>query len=149
MKSLFDHNTYTDIQLRISHLNNTTTPKWGKMSVDQMLKHCQGPLKVGLEKMSLNKPNFLFKAVVRPFTFMLYNDKEWKPGLPTAKEFVVSDAQNFEQEKATLLELIKDFHGKGEGYNWPVHPIFGKFSGEQWGKMQYKHLDHHLRQFGV
>jgi hypothetical protein len=30
-----------------------------------------------------------------------------------------------------------------------VHPIFGKLSQGDWLTWGYRHVDHHLRQFGV
>ncbi|MDZ4803510.1 MAG: DUF1569 domain-containing protein [Candidatus Eisenbacteria bacterium] len=29
------------------------------------------------------------------------------------------------------------------------NPIFGNLSVDEWGKLSWKHLDHHLRQFGA
>jgi hypothetical protein len=29
------------------------------------------------------------------------------------------------------------------------HPFFGPMTAEEWGIISYKHLDHHLKQFGV
>jgi hypothetical protein len=31
----------------------------------------------------------------------------------------------------------------------PEHFIFGAMTMEQWNALQWKHIDHHLRQFGV
>lgn len=33
--------------------------------------------------------------------------------------------------------------------SWPPSRVFGRISGRSWGVLQHKHLDHHLRQFGV
>ncbi len=29
------------------------------------------------------------------------------------------------------------------------HPVFGRLSVDDWGRLSWKHLDHHLRQFGL
>ncbi|MEC8832876.1 MAG: DUF1569 domain-containing protein, partial [Bacteroidota bacterium] len=83
------------------------------------------------------------------FKKSLYNDKPWKQGLPTAKGFKVVDDKDIAEEREVLIELINDFHSKKDQKEWDPHPVFGSFTPEQWGQMQYKHLDHHLRQFGI
>ena len=86
---------------------------------------------------------------MKTFKGMMYNDKPWKQNLPTAKEFIVTNTKEFEKEKTQLISLLEEFNQKNENKALPPHPIFGSFTNEQWGKMQYKHLDHHLRQFGA
>jgi hypothetical protein len=149
MKSLFQPEAYSEVKQRIENIDANTTPKWGKMNAGQMMAHCQKPLEVPLKKSPLKRPGFFTRLLFKSFKKAMYNDTPWKQGLPTAKGFAVTDERDFEKEKATLVGLIDEFHEKGENHNWMNHPAFGKFSAEQWGKMQYKHLDHHLRQFGV
>jgi hypothetical protein len=147
MKSLFSDDTLTEIKNRIENLEPNQRPTWGKMYASQMLAHCKFPLQVALEELQLKKPNLFKRLLFSLFKSSLYNDKPWKQNLPTAKEFVVTDEKVFKKEKIELLEYIDRFHEKKNQTNWPPHPIFGSFSNEQWGKMQYKHLDHHLKQF--
>ena len=79
----------------------------------------------------------------------MYNDKLWKKNLGTPKEYKVVSDKNFQIEKGKLLELIDDFYAERNKDFWDPHPVFGNFTHDQWGMLQYKHLDHHLRQFGV
>ncbi len=147
MKSLFEEAAKAEIQDRIEQLSDTRNPTWGKMNASQMLHHCQFPLKVALKKEHPSmKPNFLAKLF---FKKSMYNDKPWKKNLPTLSKFKVPDQKNFNTEKEALLTLIQEFSEKKNVTSWDPHPMFGTFTGEQWGKMQYKHLDHHLRQFNV
>lgn len=147
MKSIFDTNAYNDILKRIETLNAHTSPQWGKMSVGQMVWHCQGPLNIILEKNDYGmKPSLLAKLL---FKKSLYNDKPWKKGLPTAKFLKTKEAKNFTEEKNKLTALINELNSHREKQEWKAHPAFGYFTRDQWGQMQYKHLDHHLRQFGV
>lgn len=149
MESLFTTNAHNEIMSRIEKLDNNAQAKWGKMNVSQMLAHCNFPLQVALQDMKLKKPNALKRWLFSFFKSSLYNDKPWKQSLPTTKEFIVSDAKEFTNEKSRLKEIIERFHNEKTKSEWPAHPMFGKFTQEQWGKMQYKHLDHHLKQFGV
>ncbi len=149
MKSLFETGAYNEIIDRLERLNPESQALWGKMNVAQMLAHCKEPLKVPLEKIILKKPNAVMKFLFSFFKKTLYSDKPWKKSLPTSKEFIIADARDFEKEKKELMAWVNEFHAEKNKTEWPPHPFCGPFTPEQWGKMQYKHLDHHLRQFGV
>jgi len=150
MKSLLDKETLSEITNRFGNLDNQTNPKWGKMKASQMVKHCQISFEVlnGTVKME-TKVSFIKKIIFSMMKPLMYNDKPWRKNVPTPKEFIISGEVNFTNERETLLNLIHDFHKRKNQSEWPKHPVFGKFTGEQYGKMNYKHLDHHLSQFGV
>ncbi len=79
----------------------------------------------------------------------MYSDKPWKKNLPTMKQFKETTPRDFEIERKKLNELLDELESQRERNNWKAHPTFGEMTKEQWGKMQYKHLDHHLRQFNA
>lgn len=149
MKSLFSDEAVAEIKSRIEQLQIIHKPVWGKMNSSQMLAHCKFPLKVALGELQLKKPNMFKRILFSLFKSSLYNDKPWKHNLPTTPEFIIFDDKDFETEKTALLTEIDKFHNKKTQTEWPPHPMFGSFTSKQWGQMQYKHLDHHLTQFGV
>ncbi|WP_159022755.1 DUF1569 domain-containing protein [Formosa sp. L2A11] len=150
MNTLFEDNATKSIIRRLNTLTEENLAKWGKMNVGQMLKHCQRPLNICFRSRKLNsKIGFIKKTMLSFFKTSLYNDKPWMQNLPTAKEFIITSPQDFSTEKKNIVELIEEFSKKTEIETWPNHPLFGYFTPEQWEKMQYKHLDHHLTQFNV
>lgn len=149
MKSLFDFHTLQEVLQRIEQLNEKKEAQWGKMNVTQMIKHSQKPLKLANGNLTLERPNPIVRTIFKLFKKSLYDDKPWKQNLPTAKEFVSKDTNDFNVERERLILDLQEFGKKSTNLHWPEHPMFGKFTTEQWGKMQYKHIDHHLRQFGV
>jgi hypothetical protein len=149
MQSLFNETAYAEILERLDNLSPESQAQWGKMDVAQMLAHCQEPLKVPLGKLILAKPNAVMKLLFSFFKKSLYNDKPWGQGLPTSKEYKIVDERDFQKEKEALKSLIEEFYSERNKTEWPPHPFCGHFTTEQWGKMQFKHLDHHFRQFGV
>ena len=149
MNSIFEEATYASVLERIAAIDANTEKQWGKMNAAQMFHHCQFPLALAMGRETLKKPNFLMKMVMKSFKTSMYNDKPWKQGNPTVKKFKVTEEKNLEEEKEKLTNLVKDFHQEKTRTAWESHPAFGEFTHDQWGKMQYKHLDHHLRQFGV
>jgi hypothetical protein len=149
MKSIFTAEAHNEIINRLEKLDEQAKAKWGKMTASQMLAHCNFPLQVALQDISLEKPNFFKRLLFSAFKSSLYNDKPWRQNLPTTKEFIINDDKDFNTEKKRLVEIINRFYEEKKKSKWPAHPMFGEFTQEQWGKMQYKHLDHHLKQFGV
>ncbi|WP_353778882.1 DUF1569 domain-containing protein [Winogradskyella sp. 3972H.M.0a.05] len=147
MKSIFEESSYNELKSRISNLNENSEAAWGKMNVGQMVWHCQGPLNIILQKTDYGmKPSWVAKLF---FKKSLYNDKPWRKGLPTAKFLKTNDDKNFDTEREQLVALMDEAYSHREKAEWEPHPAFGYFTAQQWGQMQYKHLDHHLKQFGV
>ncbi len=147
MKSLFDKEAYEEIVARIDSLSPDSQWQWGKMSVGQMAWHCQFPLKIAIKNEDKGvRGNPLVRWF---FKKSLYNDRPWRKNLPTAPALKAKEEKDFETEMKKLKELVKQCHDVGNRTEWNPHPLFGRFTPEQWGQLQYKHLDHHLRQFGV
>ena len=112
-----------------------------------MLWHCKLPLRLAIKN---EKPKGKGNPLIRLlFKKSLYNDKPWRKNLPTIPAAKATEEKDFDQEYTSLREMITELHGLKGRESWNPHPIFGEFTRDQWGKMQYKHLDHHLRQFGV
>ncbi len=149
MKYLFDDQKSSSIISRINQLSPQSKALWGKMNVSQMLAHCQPPLQVAMGETMLKRNlfGFLFGKMAKK---TVVSDKPYKRGLPTAPSFIVKDERNFESEKQKLVQLITRFSSGGPAVlTKDPHPFFGKMTVEEWDKSQWKHLDHHLQQFGV
>jgi hypothetical protein len=147
LKNMFDPAVKEKIIVRINKLTPQSQPLWGKMNVGQMLAHLQLP--IGVAEGTHKLPRSFMGRIFGPFAkSILYNEKPYKRGLPTDKSFVMTGKEkDFETEKQNLLSSINNFNEENIG-NMP-HPFFGKMTKEQWSKGTYKHIDHHLQQFGV
>ncbi len=146
VKDLFDPAVKQEIIDRINKLRPATQRQWGRMDVGQMLAHCQMPLGVAIGRHKL-KRNFLLSLIGPLFKKKLYDEKPFKRNLPTDKSFKMTDKKDFDREKETLILMINEF--SEETMSNEPHPFFGKLTKEQWSKGSWKHLDHHLHQFGV
>jgi Protein of unknown function (DUF1569) len=148
MPTLFDTTVLQNITSRLHTLEATTNNKWGKMNPAQMLKHCSMAIGTATGD-SVIKTNFFMKLMAPLIKKLVLSPKDYKPGLPTAKEFIITEYLDFEEEKAKLLTQISKFIAMGEkGVDGIKHPAFGKLTAYEWGFSQWKHLDHHLKQFG-
>ena len=151
MNSILSDEGARNLKYRITTLQPDSPAQWGKMNVAQMLAHCQPGLQVAYGAHQLPKYGFFMRMIggmIRKA--LLKNEDPFKRNQPTDKSFKVEDSRDFEAEKKKLMDTIDTFSKAGREQKLiPVHPFFGKLSPEEWGKVQWKHLDHHLRQFGA
>ena len=148
MGSLFNAEDNNSIQERINKLTPDSKPVWGKMNVSQMLAHLQPTMLVSFGELELKGGlmGFLFGKVAKK---KIVTEKPFKQNIPTLKAFKVSP-KDFETEKNTLLNYVARFKTKGAKiFTSKPHPFFGRLTTTEWDMLQWKHLDHHLRQFGV
>jgi hypothetical protein len=149
MRNLFQPETLEEIKQRIEKLQPNSLRLWGKMEAAQMLAHCSAAMEVAVGD---KHPSRIFIGrIIGPFFKSAFtNEKPFRKGTPTDKSFLVIDQRNFVKEKSRLLELTQRF-SKGGAAKVTSHPhsFFGRLTPAEWGTGMYKHLDHHLRQFGV
>ncbi|MGC6432392.1 MAG: DUF1569 domain-containing protein [Jejuia sp.] len=150
MKNIFDAAVTKEVIERINQLQPSTTPKWGKMSADQMLAHCNVTYEMAFEN-THQKPNGLTKLMLKLFVKnTVVNEKPYKHNSRTAPQFLITDAKNFEVEKNRLVNFIKKTQELGDKhFDGKESHSFGNLTSKEWNNMFYKHLDHHLTQFGV
>jgi hypothetical protein len=147
VRNLFEPGVKEEVIERIKKLTAQSQPLWGKMNVAQMLAHLQQP--IGVAQGVYNPRRTLFGRVVGPMVkAMYYNEKPFKRNLPTDPSFVMTSSEkDFEKERQNLINMIRTFN-EASIVN-ETHTFFGKLTREQWSKGTWKHLDHHLQQFGV
>ncbi|MFM2339133.1 MAG: hypothetical protein RL115_2326 [Bacteroidota bacterium] len=147
IKNLFITAEKEAIVKRINLLKPASKALWGKMDVAQMLAHLQFPILTAYGK-HIPKGSFMLRLIGPLFKSMLWNNKPWKESLPTDPTFITTGTTpDFEKQKSTLLDLLLQF--SPEALVAERHPIFGKFTKDNWSMATWKHIDHHLRQFGV
>ncbi|TMM31005.1 DinB family protein [Polaribacter aestuariivivens] len=150
MKNIFTKEVSNEVISRIEKLTPETQPNWGTMSVAQMLAHCC----VTYEMVYTNKhpkPNaftrWILKTVIKN---SVVSEKPYPKNGKTAPQFLIKEEKLFETEKKRLIDFINKTQqlGENEFDNKESHS-FGKLTKNEWNNMFYKHLDHHLTQFGV
>ncbi|MYL70585.1 DUF1569 domain-containing protein [Halobacillus litoralis] len=149
MNNIFEISYTDEILNRIENLNVNSQPKWGRMDVSQMLAHCSAFQDIAMGN-SLARRSWLGLLVGRFAKPIFYNDKPLDHNMSTIPTIVITCKKDFDIEREKLKQKIITFQKNGpEACKNHPHPFFGKLTSEQWGKGTYKHLDHHLRQFGV
>lgn len=148
-KSLFDDEARADIVRRLGSLAPDSARAWGRMTPAQACAHCRVPLLIVAGEASAKRPLFA-KLVGRFARSAIHNDKPFGKGLPTGPEFRMTDDRDFDTERDGLVADVERFAAGGpDGVAGVVHPFFGDISPDEWDRLMWKHLDHHLRQFGA
>ena len=151
LKNLFDSTMVGQVKSRLSNLEPQTERRWGKMTAAQMLAHCSVSMQWAVGEVvpeSGTASARLLGRLVKPMVFR--NDDPLRKNSPTAKSLIVADVRDLTEERSRLSGLIERFAAGGTAAcTKNPHPFFGALTPEQWAILMYKHLDHHLRQFGV
>ncbi|MDB4906127.1 MAG: hypothetical protein JWO05_911 [Gemmatimonadetes bacterium] len=150
MKNLFEPATVAEVKARLDTVTPGSVRQWGKMTAPQALAHMARGMEMATGER--RKPRMLIGRVlggiIKPLA--LGNDQPMKRNSPTTPDLVVADEHDLEQERAGLHQLIDRFVAAGPaGCSTHPHPFFGTMTPQQWSILMYKHLDHHLRQFGA
>jgi hypothetical protein len=132
---------------RLERLSPEATARWGTMTAPQMLAHlvdwmlmAEGKLETAPKLRPLRYPPIKQLAIY------------WLPfpkGVPTAPELVGRPPLEWALEQNAVRQHVEAFAQLGLRSEWPDHPAFGKLTAQAWGVLGYRHMDHHLRQFGV
>lgn len=149
MNNLYNQSDVLGILSRIEQLSSNSQRQWGKMNVEQMLSHLNAFLETALD---LNSPKrILIGRFLGSFFKSRYiSEKRFSINSPTHKNYIFTDIRDFEKEKMKSIQLINLFFDGGTSKcTSKPHSFFGNLTPEEWAIAQWKHFDHHLRQFGV
>lgn len=149
MKNLFEKDTTEDVINRIDRLHPAAQRHWGKMDVAQMMAHCSSVLDMASGRR--NPPRMFVGRLIGSLVKSIFvNEKPFSGNSPTAPMLVISDPRDFQEEHEKLKTYVRQFHDGGEANcTRHPHPFFGSLTPAEWSRGMYKHLDHHLRQFGA
>lgn len=150
LPNIFEKETLDSIKHRINTLTNQTPAQWGKMNVAQMLAHCNVTYEM-LFTDKHKKPNGFVKLMLKLFVkSKVVGETLYQKNGQTAPQFIIVDQKEFEKEKARLIEYIDKVAELGSTYfEGKESHSFGPLTAKEWNNMFYKHLDHHLKQFGA
>lgn len=150
MLNLHDAAQVAEITARIKALRPDSPRQWGKMTAPQMVAHCAIALEAALGDRRVPRVFIgrLIGGFVKPLA--LGKDGPIARNAPTAPSYIVADERDLERERARLLTLVGRFASGGpSACTKEPHAFFGPLTPDEWAVLMYKHLDHHLRQFGV
>ena len=146
-KSIWNADDRQSILSRTDALRPGQRSHWGKMSVSQMVKHCSVAILGATGELAV-KPKHTFLSRW-PMPQLLIYVLPWPKGAPTAPEFIIEDDGDLDERRAALKATVESLVSRGETQKLKPHAVFGVLSAKDWGALMHRHLDHHLKQFGV
>jgi hypothetical protein len=150
MKHLFDPSTVEELQTRLAQLTPESKRLWGKMDPAQAMAHCSTGMEMALGE--FRPPRMLIGRIIGTLikSRAFREEEPMRRNSPTIPGLVVADRRNFDLERERLRGLIDRFAAAGpEGCTTHPHSFFGRLTPQEWSMWMYKHLDHHLQQFGA
>jgi hypothetical protein len=151
MPTIFDPLARSRLEQRVRALCVESPRQWGRMTPHQALCHMSDVFRMALGDKPVAPRRSRFRLLLR--FIALDVPMNWPRGVPTLPEVEQgcggTQPLDFELDRAELLSLIARFADSMPAHRKPTHPVFGTMTTARWGKWGYRHLDHHLRQFGV
>ncbi len=150
LNNWFNERDAAHILRRLERLTVAAQPKWGGFSASTLVCHLADPVRVALGEKSAAP---LRSPIGRPgIAHLIVWVLPWPKGAPTAPEFLpgtgMTPPDDFERDKQALIDLLRRFSAVPAGQALASSPVFGPLSRRAWGRLMWRHLDHHLRQFG-
>jgi len=149
--SLFDTQKREVIIQRIGHLYPDAPAQWGKMNPNQAVCHLTDQLRGAMGELEWKDQNsFIKKTLVKWLAVYVISVPKNVPTMPEAdQQKDGTKPTDFESDRTMLIAYIEKFAATPNDFQWSPHAAFGKMNRNQWNRLTYKHLDHHLKQFGV
>jgi hypothetical protein len=149
MKNIFNEADRNEILQRIEKLTPESKPLWGTMNVAQMMAHCANAAKMPTGEIATKRVGFPINLLGKLVKSKVLAEGPLRKNSHTAAEIKVTDPKEFDTEKTNFIRAVKKLSAENAVEKNAVHPFFGSMTPEEWGRINYKHADHHLSQFGV
>lgn len=148
MGSILNERDRTAICSRMRSLSASSTARWGRMNLTGMLEHLRLSAQMAVGELAVASSNKRAFQVF-PLKHLILYVLPFPKGAPTATELLPGAAETVEEERAAVLALLDRIGAGPQEGAGPAHPLFGPMSRREWGAVTYKHVDHHLKQFGA
>lgn len=149
MKNLFEPSSVTEIKKRIERLGPDSEKQWGAMTAAQMLAHCSSWMEMAA---GLNNPprSFIGRIFGKLAKKSVLGEQPIRRNMPSDKSLIMQGERDFAAEQRRLLDWLERFSAGGPDHcTSHPHCFFGHMTALEWAILGYKHLDHHLKQFGA
>lgn len=147
LNTLFDPMRRHELLARLENLTPQHQPQWGRMTAPQMVCHVSAGLRQCLGEIDLGRGRGLLARW--PLNWLTIHMLPWPKGAKTAPGLLTIAPRTWDADVSALRELIERFGARDPAGPWPPSVVFGDIAGKTWGVLEYRHLDHHFRQFGI
>ncbi len=150
MPTLRNETDRTKLIERLNKLSGDEAPLWGKMTAEQMMSHLVQGGELPFEPSVPDRSTFMSRTFIKPLILhVLPMPKEVKVSAEMDQQADGRKPLGFDTDRSLLIESMKKLGELSVDHKCLDHPFFGKMSAKDWANIAYKHIDHHLKQFGV
>ncbi|MFM9904807.1 MAG: DUF1569 domain-containing protein [Pyrinomonadaceae bacterium] len=150
MPTIRNETERTKLIVRLNMLSGSETPKWGKMTVNQMMSHLVQTGELPFAASLPDKSSFMSRTLIKPLVlYVLPMPKEVKVSPDMDQQADGRKPQEFNSDRELAIDAINKIGTLPVHHPCQYHPFFGKFTAKEWAVIAHKHIDHHLKQFGV
>lgn len=147
MPTVWNEDDRSRLLARMDEVSPPRMPRWGTMNAEQMVKHVTAQLELSLGDLDVEpRSSWLGRW---PMRHILIHWAPWPKSAPTAPELIKFSDAHWDEARAKFKQTFDQVVARGAGGQFAPHPLFGKLSTNSWGVLMYRHMDHHLRQFGL
>ena len=152
MKTLSCERDKAELLRRLRNVRPDSTGRWGRMSAHQMVCHLVDSFHMATGEKPVSQATSAFRRTILKW-IVLYLPLRWPAGILTTpeidQEIGGTRPVDFDADIARLEALMVLVTARKRNFVWQMHPIFGPMSEADWLRWAYRHVDHHLRQFGA
>jgi hypothetical protein len=146
MRTIWQDADRRELRERLERMSPDARPRWGRFTAPQMMAHLADNCRMMLGELSVADKNLLLRHW--PIKQLVIYVLPFPKGAPTAPELLGGPTGDWAAERSRAIALL-DRVAADRSRACPPHPAFGRLSRRAWGVLAYRHIDHHLRQFGV
>jgi len=147
MHTLWNDRDRQQLLDRLARLTPDRPARWGRMNAPQMVTHLSEAMRMALGELPCRPKNVPWRHA--PIKQLVVYWLPWPKGVPTARELLGRTPLEWPVERAAVRRHVESFQNLDPKLMWPEHPAFGKLTPKAWCVLGYRHMDHHLRQFGI
>jgi hypothetical protein len=150
MKTIRNESDRHQLIDRINKLSGIESPLWGKMNVNQMVSHLVQGGGLPFEASMPDRSTALYRSIVKPLIlYVMQMPKEVKVSADFDQQANGRRPGEFEADRELLVSSLNKLGELSADYKCQYHPMFGSMNAKEWALLVHKHVDHHLKQFGV
>lgn len=150
MKTLRNEQDRTALINRVKAITGEEKAAWGKMTLEQMLSHLVQAAELPFVESVPARDTFMSRTIIKPLViYVLPMPKEVKVSAEMDQQQAGRKSLGLAADRETLIEMTNKLGTLPLDHKCLDHPFFGPMSAKEWALIAHKHMDHHLRQFGV
>lgn len=149
IRNLFEPDAVAELKERLDKLKPDSARRWGKMTPAQAMAHYAAQMEM-IQGKTFPPRSLLGRIFGRVAKAKILGEEPLPRNAPTDKYFLIVDQRDLDTERERVRRLLDGFvRGGPAACTRHPHSFFGPMTPEEWARLMYKHLDHHLRQFGA